>query len=198
MLRALTHSLNQLDDEGRFEVSFHSLKVTTLSWCAKFGLSGMTRSILGRHSGALVDTYTIYSRDLAVALSRELQSVINEIAAGKFVPDTPQRDFFPFFPPAPPALESDKESACDVEGGKDADPSRFRRLRLPSVPDESTLWYPVADGQEPVRHCKRHTAREASNIHPQHTRTNTLDLSSRERIHLRGGDDRDCAKPRPQ
>ena len=102
MLRAVTHSLDQLNGDGRLEISSHSLKSTTLSWCAKYGLSGTTRSILGRHSGALADTYTIYSRDLTVAPTRELQSVIVEIAEGRFLPDAPGRDFFPTFPPAPP------------------------------------------------------------------------------------------------
>ena len=103
MLRAVTLSLDQINSDGRFEVSSHSLKSTTLSWCAKYGLSGATRSILGRHSGSLVDTYTIYSRDLTVAPTRELQSVIVEISEGRFMPDAPGRDFFPAFPPEPPA-----------------------------------------------------------------------------------------------
>ena len=102
MLRAVTLSLDQLNSDGRLEVSSHSLKSTTLSWCAKYGLSGATRSILGRHSGSLVDTYTIYSRDLTVAPTRELQSVIVEISEGRFMPDAPGHDFFPAFPPAPP------------------------------------------------------------------------------------------------
>ena len=116
MLRAVTLSLDQLNSNGRFEISSHSLKSTTLSWCAKYGLSGATRSILGRHSGSLVDTYTIYSRDLTVAPTRELQSVIIEISEGRFMPDAPGRDFFPAFPPAPPAasLREDCDDHAEV------------------------------------------------------------------------------------
>ena len=102
ILRSLTHAMDQLDSEGRFSVTSHSAKSTTLSWAAKFGLSPATRSILGRHSNSLVETYTIYSRDLVVAPTRELQRVINDIAIGRFAPDAPRREFFVKFPPDPP------------------------------------------------------------------------------------------------
>lgn len=40
------------------------------------------------------DTYTVYSRDLMVAPVRQLQAVIDQVHAGRFVPDAPRRDFF--------------------------------------------------------------------------------------------------------
>ncbi|CAK8987291.1 unnamed protein product, partial [Durusdinium trenchii] len=39
----------------------------------------VTRTILGRHSRAAAETYAIYSRDLIVAPTRELQGVINKV-----------------------------------------------------------------------------------------------------------------------
>ena len=57
-------------------VSSHSLKATCLSWCAKYGLSPSTRSMLGRHTTILGETFAIYSRDLMVAPAVELQTVI--------------------------------------------------------------------------------------------------------------------------
>ena len=47
-------------------VSSHSLKATLLAWCARYGLSPQTRSMLGRHSSCLAETFAIYSRDLVV------------------------------------------------------------------------------------------------------------------------------------
>jgi hypothetical protein len=52
------------------------IPLSCLSWAAKLGLSPTTRSILGRHAGALTDSFTIYSsRDLAIAPAPELQQM---------------------------------------------------------------------------------------------------------------------------
>ena len=74
--------------------SSHSLKATTLSWCARYGLSPATRSLLGRHTQALTETFAIYSRDLMSAPVAELQRVIDEISDGCFCPDNPRSEFF--------------------------------------------------------------------------------------------------------
>lgn len=75
-------------------VSSHSLKVTTLSWASKFGLSPSSRSILGRHSCATNETYAVYSRDLAIGPTNELQAVIDKISRGEFDPDGPRSHMF--------------------------------------------------------------------------------------------------------
>ena len=75
-------------------VSSHSLKATTLSWCARFGLSPAVRSLLGRHASSLNETYAIYSRDLACSPVAELQKVIDSIAEGSFSPDSQRSEFF--------------------------------------------------------------------------------------------------------
>ena len=75
-------------------VSSHSLKTTTLSWCARFGLSPAVRSLLGRHASSLNETYAIYSRDLVCAPVAELQLVIDAIADGNFSPDSQRSEFF--------------------------------------------------------------------------------------------------------
>lgn len=51
------------------------IPLSCLSWAAKLGLSPTTRSILGQHAGALTDSFTIYSRDLAIAPAPELQQM---------------------------------------------------------------------------------------------------------------------------
>ena len=57
MLRSL---LGVFDDP---RLTSHSLKTTCLSWCAK-DVSREHRRILGRHTSAVVDADSIYSRDL--------------------------------------------------------------------------------------------------------------------------------------
>ena len=75
-------------------VSSHSLKATTLSWAARFGLSPEVRSLLGRHSSCLNETFAVYSIDLLVGPVAELQRVIDVIANGEFFPDLQRSCFF--------------------------------------------------------------------------------------------------------
>lgn len=75
-------------------VSSHSLKATTLSWASKCGLSPASRSILGRHSCSTNETFAVYSRDLAIGPVNELQSIIDKIHDGSFVPDGPRSHMF--------------------------------------------------------------------------------------------------------
>ena len=88
---------------GGENVSSHSLKATCLSWCAKRGLSPSSRSMLGRHTSVLNETFAIYSRDLMVAPAVELQKLIDEISEGTFSPDAPRSSFF-----ATPSAEAAK------------------------------------------------------------------------------------------
>ena len=80
-------------------VTSHSLKATALSWASKYGLTPESRSLLGRHATSLQGTYSLYSRDLLVAPTRDLQTVIDSIAEGRFCPDAPRSQFFPTDPP---------------------------------------------------------------------------------------------------
>ena len=75
-------------------VSSHSLKATLLAWSARYGLSPQTRSLLGRHTSCLNETFSIYSRDLACAPVAELQKVIDCVADGTFSPDAERSRFF--------------------------------------------------------------------------------------------------------
>ena len=79
-------------------VSSHSLKATMLSWCARYGLTPQTRSLLGRHTSCLNETFAIYSRDLVCAPVAELQMVIDAVHSGDFCPDSDRSRFFK--PPA--------------------------------------------------------------------------------------------------
>jgi hypothetical protein len=107
--KALRSFLGIAEPERGFDgeiVSSHSLKATLLAWSARFGLTPQTRSLLGRHTSCLNETFSIYSRDLACAPVAELQKVIDSVADGTFSPDAERSMFF-------------KERECDpVEGAQ--------------------------------------------------------------------------------
>ncbi|CAK9022621.1 Protein translocase subunit SecA [Durusdinium trenchii] len=93
-LRALVGILDKASDEHEQIVTSHSAKATVLTWAAKFGLSENSRSIVGRHASATTGTYAFYSRDLCVAPTRELQSIVDAIYNGDFNPDAPRSAYF--------------------------------------------------------------------------------------------------------
>ena len=117
MVRKFTRSPEPPVPAGEL-VSSHSLKATTLSWCARFGLSPAVRSLLGRHASSLNETYAIYSRDLACAPVAELQTVIDAIAEGSFSPDSQRSEFFR---KQSTALERSEDDA-DPALGEDLEP----------------------------------------------------------------------------
>ena len=99
LLRHFVGAADPMPGQAAPSVSSHSLKSTALSWCARYGLSPSTRSLLGRHVSSLHETFAIYSRDLACAPVAELQGVIDDIHAGKFSPDCQRSEFFKEKPP---------------------------------------------------------------------------------------------------
>lgn len=68
-------------------ISTHSLKATTLSWCAKRGVDPGLRQILGYHVSPGLNSLFHYSRDNQAAGLRELESVLESIEIGEFYPD---------------------------------------------------------------------------------------------------------------
>ena len=72
----------------------HSMKATTLSWCAKFGLSARTRKFLGYHVDRSDTSLAIYSRDLASKPLRQLCKVIHAVANRSFFPDATRSGYF--------------------------------------------------------------------------------------------------------
>ncbi|CAE7571459.1 unnamed protein product, partial [Symbiodinium sp. KB8] len=103
----------------------HSLKATTLSWCAKFGLDRATRAALGYHSKGRDGTELIYGRDNMAKPVRDLQEVLLQVALGKFDPDATRSGYFVKRggPPGGEAIpqeevlsESSSEASEDAEG----------------------------------------------------------------------------------
>ena len=94
MLRSFLGVPNTSSGDNAPLFSSHSLKATTLAWAARHGLSPATRSLLGRHTSCLNETFSVYSRDLMVSPVVELQRVIDDIASGNFSPDEQRSRFF--------------------------------------------------------------------------------------------------------
>ena len=87
MLRSL---LGVFDDP---KLTSRSMKTTCLSWCAKADVSREHRRILGRHTSALVDADSIYSRDLMYGPVASLEKVMSAICEGRFNPDAPRSQY---------------------------------------------------------------------------------------------------------
>ena len=65
----------------------HSAKATVLSWCAKAGLSVVTRKFLGGHAQGADDSVLSYSRDALAGPLMELKTLLGQIRDGVFLPD---------------------------------------------------------------------------------------------------------------
>ena len=117
----------------------HGLKATTLAWLAKSGHSEETRLILGHHSLRGLKTLESYSRDVQAKPLRELETCMESIKKGAFLPDNTRRGYFPRPVPVqqvseeqrqpvkPEAAEihsvSDEAPAEEDGGGQDSDSS---------------------------------------------------------------------------
>ena len=94
-----------LKDEGNSaEVSSHSLKSTSLSWCSKFGMSRHPRLQLGHHSTG-DGTLNTYGRDFLAPALREYITVIEAVRQGIFMPDVSRSGHFD--PSRPTPTEAD-------------------------------------------------------------------------------------------
>ena len=81
-LRAL---LRKATGEEPPKLSAHSMKSTTLAWCAKFGISRDDRLILGHHSEN--GSAEVYARDVQAAPLRSLEGCLQAIRNSRFYPD---------------------------------------------------------------------------------------------------------------
>ena len=66
--------------------TIHCLKSTALSWAGKAGRGTGTRQVLGHHSTGK-KSHEIYNRDLLADPLRQLESLLQRIRTGAFVPD---------------------------------------------------------------------------------------------------------------
>ena len=87
-----------LDAEDDFTLTSHSMKTTTLSWASKAEMPREYRRILGRHSSAVKESDSVYSRDLSFGPVRALERVFVMIREKSFAPDGQRSQFFPMTP----------------------------------------------------------------------------------------------------
>ena len=90
--RWLRYLLPRADSEK--QLSSHSLKVTTLVWCSRFGMARDTKRILGHHADAATGSDAVYGRELQSAALREYILVLQAVAAGQFFPDQTRSGHF--------------------------------------------------------------------------------------------------------
>ena len=69
------------------KITTHSMKATTLSWCAKLGVPEEHRAILARHAKSVQGATVLYSRDLITSALRSLTGVLSSIKDKGFHPD---------------------------------------------------------------------------------------------------------------
>ncbi|CAE6914648.1 unnamed protein product [Symbiodinium sp. CCMP2592] len=134
----------------------HSLKATTLSWSAKFGLTREVRAALGYHARGRDGTEIIYGRDNMSAPVRRLQEVLLEVSRERFMPDATRSGYFvkrfgqPEGIPIPPdevLSDSSSEASEDAEDvdheaaeaaadelGRQWEPDAGLRAELEAVP----------------------------------------------------------------
>lgn len=114
----ITHMLKEfLSETSDVLLSSHSMKATLLSWCAKASVSKEHRRLLGRHSSAVVDADSIYSRDIMYSPLDAMDKVIAAICEARFMPDAPRSQYWPLAEPisrTPVPLGSSHASALPM------------------------------------------------------------------------------------
>ena len=118
------------DSQPLLALGTHSLKATTLSWAAKFGLPIEVRRQLGYHSQPGDKSVVTYSRDAAALPLRELGRVLSAVRARTFMPD---------------CTRSGRFAECGTEQAKAKGPERRPasaggRSRSPTEASASRSW----------------------------------------------------------
>ena len=72
----------------------HSCRATLLSWCAKYGVKGEHRRLLGYHARPKDNSMLEYSRDAMAEPLRKLGEVLEAVARGEFLPDSSRSGYF--------------------------------------------------------------------------------------------------------
>ena len=69
------------------QISSHSLKHTTLSWCSSYGLDEPSRTLLGHHELQGSKALTVYSRDMLTRPLQQFCAMLANIRCDHFRPD---------------------------------------------------------------------------------------------------------------
>eukprot|EP00435_Cladocopium_sp_Y103_P075107 s178_g54.t1 len=117
------------------ETTSHSLKATTLAWCARYGIGDTSRAMLGHHALAL------YSRDLLARPLRELCGMLLDVRQEHFQPDGTRSGYMketrsePLVVPAAPA-----ESLCPSRAGVSQERERRRTMAAMNLTDSAAAF----------------------------------------------------------
>lgn len=124
-------------------VSAHSMKATTLSFAAKYGVDAETRLQLAYHVGGFKMLHT-YSRDAAAQPLLELQKVLTAIREGRFRPDSTRSGRFMQEPSVTKTCES--MEVVDLTEPKEEETSIIDEVQSSSS-DESEEEFPASNGR---------------------------------------------------
>lgn len=83
---------------GENVVTSHSMKATTLTWCAKYGLDEPARTLLGHHE-LQSQSLACYSRDMLSRPLAQYEAMLLNIRTGHFLPDQTRSGRFVRRPP---------------------------------------------------------------------------------------------------
>ena len=97
----------------------HSLKATCLSWAAKWGVDRDTRLIMGYHSSSRSKSEVVYGRDNVAPALRVLDTIVESVSVGKFVPDATRSGMFPNSVRQAKQLDPEDEISLSSEGSED-------------------------------------------------------------------------------
>jgi len=128
VLRALLVKLG-FEQQSVANVGAHSLKATTLSWAAKFGLSKDVRRDLGYHTCPADKSVAAYSRDAMAPALRLYSSMLRAVADRSFLPDLSRSGRFPKkTEPSLPSSSSSVSASRSVGSGTEGSVSEGQAL----------------------------------------------------------------------
>ena len=146
-----------VENKKRNEIRGHSLKVTCLSWCGKYGVSLESRRLLGHHLSPDSISRETYSRDSMGLAVRDLLNVLKSIKMGAFMPDHSRSGRFAK-PPGEQEIGAAQEDSRDEGSESDSEykPGESDSSVSSSDDDrpESNLWSIVSP---PLRPKSRNT-----------------------------------------
>ena len=117
-LRNLLHRAGQ-DPATVRALGTHSLKATCLSWAAKWGVDRDTRLIMGYHSSSRNKSEVVYGRDNVAPALRVLDTIVESVALGRFLPDSTRSGMFPNSVRQGRQLLAEDEISLSTEGSED-------------------------------------------------------------------------------
>ncbi|CAK8986071.1 unnamed protein product [Durusdinium trenchii] len=110
--------LQGVEPEKGTPVGTHSLKATLLSMSAKYGMNHGVRKLLGYHAGSKNQSMLCYSRDAMAEPLRQMCQMIQEVKAGRFLPDCSRSGRFPAVAESEIPKEQDELSESSSSGSE--------------------------------------------------------------------------------